>query len=245
MARPERNNVDYFPFLCKEGTAMFYIEQKYGNDGFASWIKILRQLAVTNHHYLNLNNKAEFMLLSSKCRVSESVLNEIINDLCELGEFDKELWSNKIVWCQKFIDSIQDAYNKRNNKCITLDGLRLLLISLGVLKQSKLPPKEPDKPQSKEEYSKEDKTIPTWDVFLAYCLTKKPLVDEDHLKLKYTSWIENKWCVIRDNKNIEIKNWKTTILNTLPYIKDKEVKKEAPKQMYTYFNSNGDTNIKK
>ena len=43
MARPERNNVDYFPFLCKEGKAMFYIEQKYGNDGYATWIKLLRQ----------------------------------------------------------------------------------------------------------------------------------------------------------------------------------------------------------
>lgn len=33
MARPQRNNVDYFPFFCKEGKSMFYIEQKYGNDG--------------------------------------------------------------------------------------------------------------------------------------------------------------------------------------------------------------------
>ena len=33
MARPERNNVDYFPFLCKEGKAMYYIEKKYKNKG--------------------------------------------------------------------------------------------------------------------------------------------------------------------------------------------------------------------
>ncbi len=155
MARPERNNVDYFPYFCKEGKAMFYIEQKYGNDGFASWVKILRLLAVTNNHYLNLSSKIEFMFLSSKCKVSEVVLNEIINDLCELGEFNTELWKeNKILWNQKFVDSIQDAYSKRNNKCITFDGLLLLLECLGVRKLSNGISNEPGNTQSKVEYSK-------------------------------------------------------------------------------------------
>ena len=228
MARPQRNNVDYFPFLCKEGTAMFYIEQKYGNDGFATWIKVLRHLAVTNNHYLNLNNKAEFMLLSSKCRVSEMVLNEIINDLCDLGEFDKELWSYKIVWCQKFIDSIQDAYNKRNNKCITLEGLRLLLTSLGVLKLSKLPPKGGEKPQTKEEYSIEDKTIPALEDFLAYGIFHKANVCPETLKLKYESWKVDNWSVERDGRKVKIQNWKKTLLNTLPHLKVKEIDKSKP-----------------
>lgn len=58
MARPERNNVDYFPFICKEGKAMYYIEQKYNNDGYATWVKLLRQLAVTNYHFLNQIGRA-------------------------------------------------------------------------------------------------------------------------------------------------------------------------------------------
>ena len=55
MARPERNNVDYFPFSCEEGEKMFYIEQTYGNDGFAVFVKILRELARKDFHYLNLS----------------------------------------------------------------------------------------------------------------------------------------------------------------------------------------------
>lgn len=137
MARPERNNVDYFPFLCKEGRAMFYIEQKYGNDGYASWVKILRQLAVTNYHFLNLSDKIEFMYLSSKCKVTEETLRNIIQDLCDLKEFDNDLWVEyNIVFCEKFIESIQDAYKGRNNNCITLEGLLTLLPSLGVTKLS-------------------------------------------------------------------------------------------------------------
>jgi len=138
MARPERNNVDYFPFLCKEGKAMYYIEQRYGNDGYATWIKILRQLAVSNYHYINLSDRVEFMFLASKCRVSEEVLSSIISDLCDLGEFHKELWTEtKVIFSEKFINNIKDAYFKRTNNCITLQGLLLLLKSLGVNKLPK------------------------------------------------------------------------------------------------------------
>lgn len=159
MARPERNNVDYFPFLCKEGKAMFYIEQKYGNDGYATWVKLLRQLAVNNYHYINLNDKVELMFLASKCRISEDTLKSIILDLCDLGEFNSELWSeNMIVWSDKFVEHIKDAYEKRRNKCIDLNGLLQLLYSLGVRKLSKLPLKVVINPQTKEDYTKEEKS---------------------------------------------------------------------------------------
>lgn len=156
MARPERNDVDYFPFLCKEGKAMYYIENTYGNDGYASWVKILRQLSVTNYHYLNLSDKVEFMFLASKCRVSQEMLNTVINDLCDLGEFHKELWeNNRILFSEKLVGTLSDAYSKRNNDCITLDSLLQLLTGLGILKQDKLPSKGVGNPQSKVKESKE------------------------------------------------------------------------------------------
>lgn len=155
MARPQRNNVDYFPFICEDGNKMFYIEETYGNDGFATFVKLLRELAKTNYHYLDLSKPATAMFLSAKCKVSKNVLLQIITDLVELGKFDKQLWEeNSIVWCQDFIDSIQDAYNKRNNKCITYDGLLHLLTSLGVLKHSKSSIKVPVNPHSKVKDSK-------------------------------------------------------------------------------------------
>jgi len=157
MARPARNNVDYFPFYCKEGRAMFYIEEKYGNDGYASWMKILRQLAVTNFHYLNLSDDIDSMYLAAKCKISEEVLNNIITDLSKLGEFNLKLWSeNKVVYNEKFIESISDAYSKRNNKLHTLIGLREHLTGLGVLKPNKPHLKGGDNTQSIVEYSKEE-----------------------------------------------------------------------------------------
>lgn len=155
MARPERNSVDYFPFLCEEGNKMFYLEETYGNDGFATFVKLLRELAKTDYHYLNLSKPSTLMYLSAKCKVSKDVLEAIINDLVDLGKFDQILWSeNRVIWCPDFVESIQDAYKKRNNKCITYEGLLTLLISLGIRKPNKLTTIVSDNPQSKVKESK-------------------------------------------------------------------------------------------
>ena len=45
------------------------------------------------------------------------------------------------------------------------------------------------------------------------------------LDLKYQAWKENGW---KNGNGKKIKNWKTTLLNTLPYLKEKSsAKKES------------------
>jgi hypothetical protein len=159
MARPQRNDVDYFPFLCKIGNTSDYIEATYGNDGFAVWIKLLRELAKTDYHYLNLSVKQKLMTVVAKCKVSEDMLMAIVSDLVELGEFDKELWNeNQIVWSEKFVASIEDAYKNRKNKILKRDSLIQLLVSLGVRKPAVSGISYPVYPQSKVEYSKEEES---------------------------------------------------------------------------------------
>lgn len=167
MARPSRNNIDYFPHECVHGRKMFVIESKYGNDGYAVWFKLLERLGDTDNHYLNLSDETELMYLASLMKVDENKFKNILNDLAKLGAIDKELYEeNKIIWSQKFYESIQDAYNKRNNKCLDRNSLIILLISLGIRKPNKSSTK-PDKsaqssdinPQSKEEEIKEKKSM--------------------------------------------------------------------------------------
>jgi len=154
MARPESNTVSYFPHKIGDGKKIFSIETKYGNDGYATWFKILEKLATTENHYLNLNDEVEVMYLSAKCKVSEELLFSIINDLTRLGCFDKTLWEKRYIWSQVFIDSIQDAYSRRNNKCITYDSLCIHLFGL-CSTETKLPLENFDNnTQSKVKYSK-------------------------------------------------------------------------------------------
>ncbi len=58
--------------------------------------------------------------------------------------------------------------------------------------------------------------IPVWEEFKTYALSLKSDVDVDSLELKYKSWLENGW---KNGNDKPIKNWKSAVLNTLPYIK--------------------------
>jgi hypothetical protein len=238
MARKERNNIDYFPHSVIHGRKMFYLRSKFKNDGYAVWFILLEQLGKSEYHYLDLSDKIQLMYLSSECMVSESVLREIIEILVEFNEFNKELWENyNILFNEKFIENISDAYKKRNNECVNIDSLLLLLKSKGRIidcKSTHKPPKSkstvPVNPQSIEEYNKLNKSkkniIPNFEDFKNYALEKKENICVDSLKLKYDSWVENDW---KNGNDKEIKNWKSNLLNTLQYIKEKSSEKKESK----------------
>jgi len=125
MARPERKNVDYFPHPVRNGKKMFVIKKKFKNDGYAVWYQLLEELGEANDHHLDFNDEDTVIYLASKFDVSEDLLFEIVMELVRLKEINQQLWNDyKVVFNGQFIDSIQDAYSKRKNKCITLEGLR-------------------------------------------------------------------------------------------------------------------------
>jgi len=61
-------------------------------------------------------------------------------------------------------------------------------------------------------------TIPTKEMFVAYGIEKSPDVNIESLRLKYDAWISSDWCTNKSGKLTKIKNWKATLLNTLPYL---------------------------
>jgi len=60
--------------------------------------------------------------------------------------------------------------------------------------------------------------IPTLDEFVAYGIKQLPEVNTEALRLKYSSWVESNWIVTVGGKTRPIKNWKSTLNNTLPYL---------------------------
>ena len=74
--------------------------------------------------------------------------------------------------------------------------------------------------------SKEIKNnIPGFEEFKQYAISKKDDVDLIALNFKYESWKENGW---KNGNGKKIKNWKSSLLNTLPYLKEKScAKKES------------------
>lgn len=67
---------------------------------------------------------------------------------------------------------------------------------------------------------KEKINIPTYSDFKNFAFLKNSNLDELSVKLKYESWVENGW---KDGNNKAIKNWKSKLLNTIPYLKEKQI----------------------
>lgn len=143
MARQQRNDVDYFPHYVTHGRKMFIIRSKYGIAGYAIWFLILEELGKANYHFLDLKDEQDVMYVCAQCSIDESTFLSIIEDLVKLGSFDKELWAERILWNQAFVDSIQDAYKKRSNNCITREELIQILTAKGRLNGLKVTPNGP------------------------------------------------------------------------------------------------------
>jgi len=85
----------------------------------------------------------------------------------------------------------------------------------------------------KENKVKENKVniIPSYLEFENYALEKEPLINKQSLKLKYDSWIENGW---KTGLNKPIKNWKSTLLNTIQYLQ-KDIKPKENERTSDFF----------
>ena len=113
MARPKKQTVDYFPHHCNHKKTMYILEQRYGNDGYAFWFKLLEMLADTKGHYIDFNDDTSWEFLQAKTHKDGGFCKEILDLIAKLDAIDPELWGVKVVWSQNFVDGISDAYKNR------------------------------------------------------------------------------------------------------------------------------------
>ena len=113
MARPIKNTVDYFPHIIQNGKTIFILENKYGNDGYAFWFKLLELLGSSHDHVYDFNNLSDWEFLIAKTKVSEEKATEILKTLADVEAIDRELLGKKIIWCENFVKGIEDVYKKR------------------------------------------------------------------------------------------------------------------------------------
>lgn len=125
MTRPRKQTVDYFPHQCNHGQTMFIIEQKYGNDGYAFWFKLLELLGSSPGHFLDLKREETWEYMKAKSRLDDEKCREILDMLAKLNAIDPELWREEnIVWSDNFVSNISDAYRKRTNEIAQKPDIR-------------------------------------------------------------------------------------------------------------------------
>ncbi len=148
MSRPKKQTVDYFPHYCDHKTTMFILEQRYGNDGYAFWFKLLEVLGKQNGHWLDLRDTMRWEFLQAKTRLSEETTVEMLNLLAKLEAIDPELWKIRVVWSANFIDGISEVY--RNRRVETPQRPAFLLVET----TQETDVSTPEKPHSKVKESK-------------------------------------------------------------------------------------------
>lgn len=113
MTRQRKQVVEYFPHYCDHKTTMFIIEQKYGNDGYAFWFKLLEILGKEEGHYLDLRNPLKQEYLQARTKLPENTVGEIIALLAKTGAIDKDLWKIKVIWSDNFVWGLKPVYANR------------------------------------------------------------------------------------------------------------------------------------
>ena len=92
-------------------------------------------------------------------------------------------------------------------------------------------PKKPTglitKPKKPTRLSKKTE-IPTLEEFIAHAVERKPNVSPDDVTLKYYAWVDNDWSITRKDGIHKIQNWKSTLTNTVKYLKERYKQPEEP-----------------
>lgn len=134
---------------------------------------------------------------------------QTLNDLVDFGliiliERSKNQYSSNIVAISNYNKALDKALDKAFIKHDT--------------KQSESTVQRNDS-INKPITSKQNTIIPLYTDFLNYAIEQKPKVNKSLVKLKYDSWVVNDW---KDGNGKPIKNWKSKLNNTLPFIAEQE-----------------------
>lgn len=123
MARPKKAVVDYFPHYVTHGKTMFAIEGKFGNDGYAFWFKLLEMLGSTENHFIDCNDFSTWEFLLAKTRLNGETADNILAMLANCGSIDAELWQNRIIWSEHFVENLSTVYLRRRVSVYTKEDV--------------------------------------------------------------------------------------------------------------------------
>lgn len=115
MGRPQKQTVDYFPhYVIGSRRTISILENRWGNDGYAFWFKLLELLCITDGHSFNLSTVPNQEYLYSFTKTEAETAEKIIEKLVDLENIDRELWEkHRIIWCQSLVDNLKGLYDKR------------------------------------------------------------------------------------------------------------------------------------
>jgi len=214
MARPERHDVDYFPFWIKDGRTLFLLESKYGCKGTGFFTNLMRFLCATPDHYFCVKEETDRLYFYAKCHCDEVSGAEMMDIMAKTGKIDAALWvSAGVIVSEDLLRSLSYAYRKRSNDIITIAEIAKKHVSSDVngVSGDVNGLKGGDKPQSKVKKSKVKKRgvfiPPSLDDVISYF--KEKGYAEDAARRAFDYYHEGGWI---DGQGNKVNNWKMKMI---------------------------------
>ena len=124
MARPMRKDADYFPFICKEGKTFSILRSRYPLEGVGFFTELCIILTTTPDHHIILKDDFDFEYFASRINCEKEKAEIIIDLLVKTKKIHPDLWNNaRVIVIPDLLDSLSDAYERRNNDIITIESL--------------------------------------------------------------------------------------------------------------------------
>jgi len=164
--RKEKHTVDYFPHYVNHKKTMHILQQKYGNDGYAFWFKLLELLGKSEYHVYDLNNTENLLYFYSEVNSTEERGKETLELLARLKAVDPDFYNSGYIYSENFCEGIKDAYRKRTENIKTRQELCTLFSistagnSINDVSNSQSKVKYSKVNKSKVNKSKEEENIP-------------------------------------------------------------------------------------
>jgi hypothetical protein len=211
MPRSKKATVDYFPHSCNHGRTIHIIENKFGNDGYSFWFKLLELLGATENHFIDCNDPATWEYLLAKTRLTGETATFILNLLAALDSINENFWKMKVVWSKNFIENLEPIYQRRlivvfqeadimdyckqkhylNGINANINPQRIGKNRIGKNSKVESIGAKTEKLQNQIQSIKE-KFKSEWDINLPFYKTKYPSIDLDFQWANIFDWINRK-----------------------------------------------------
>ena len=101
----------YFPHICKTdkvSVTIKILEEKYGNDGYAFWFKLLEILAKQENNFLDLSNPQNAGMLISYMNMDKEKVKKILSTIYhDCYQFDNSLFEKGILFVPRLKGSVK------------------------------------------------------------------------------------------------------------------------------------------
>ena len=127
MARPQRNDCDYFPFFVKQGKTFSLLRHRWPLEGIGFFTELCILLTRTPNHHIRVESDIDFEYVLGDMGCSVERANEIMNLLTATGKVHKNLWENhRVIVIPDLLKSLEYAYEKRASKIISVEEIGIM-----------------------------------------------------------------------------------------------------------------------